>query len=169
MRSISENREESSVIITAKASGDPDVWGRGESEVAMKSLCVGVLLALTFLVAQKASADPCGLCQAYYPCSWSCENCVAGREGPGLWVDGGYCWGTVEEATCGDSGQSAASRFWPASRTIPIEAVRSSGQLSPATSQCSGGASAASWHSAPAGTQSAQLLLAQITAAAPVH
>jgi hypothetical protein len=31
----------------------------------MKKLCVGVLLASAFLFAQAASAEPCGLCQAY--------------------------------------------------------------------------------------------------------
>lgn len=71
----------------------------------MKSLCVGLIFALALLVAQRASADPCGLCQAYYPCSWVCEDCVASREGPGLWTEDGYCWGDVVEATCGDSGQ----------------------------------------------------------------
>ena len=98
--------EKSSTITTAKASGNPDFWGRGESEVAMKKLlCVGLLLALALLFAQTASADPCGLCQSYYPCSWGCENCVAGRDGPGLWFEDGSCWGDIVEATCGDSGQ----------------------------------------------------------------
>ena len=104
----------------------------------MKKLCLGVLLASALLFAQKASAEPCGLCQAYYPCSWSCEDCVAGFGGPGLWIDGGGCWGEVVESTCGESGQ------------------------------CSGGQSlAASWHSAPVWTaeRSTQLLLAQITSA----
>lgn len=97
--------EKSSTTTTAKASGDPDFWGRGESEVAMKKLCVGLLLALGLLFAQTASAEPCGLCQAYYPCSWSCEHCVAGFGGPGLWTFDGYCWGEVVEGTCGDIGQ----------------------------------------------------------------
>lgn len=103
----------------------------------MKKLCVGVLLASALLFAQKASAEPCGLCQAYYPCSWSCEDCVAGFGGPGLWIDGGGCWGEVVESTCGESGQ------------------------------CSGLALAASWHPMPVWTaeRSAQLLLAQILSA----
>lgn len=71
----------------------------------MKKLCVGVLLASAFLFAQAASADPCGLCQAYYPCDWSCEHCVEGMGGPGLWTNDGYCWGEVMSGTCGDTGQ----------------------------------------------------------------
>lgn len=70
----------------------------------MKKLCVGILLASALLFAQPASAEPCGLCQSYYPCDWACEHCVAGREGPGLW-EGGYCWGEVVAGTCGDIGQ----------------------------------------------------------------
>jgi hypothetical protein len=102
--------EKSSTITTANASSNPDFWGRGESEVAMKKLCVGVLLASAWLFAQRASAEPCGLCQAYYPCSWPCEHCVESREGPGLWVDGGYCWGEIVSGTCGDIGQCSAPR-----------------------------------------------------------
>ena len=71
----------------------------------MKKLCVGVLLALALLSAQTASAAPCGLCQAYYPCDWPCEHCVEGREGPGLWDLEGNCWGEIVEGTCGDIGQ----------------------------------------------------------------
>jgi len=71
----------------------------------MKKLCVGVILASALLFAQRVSAEPCGLCQAYYPCSWSCEKCVRGLEGPGLWSQDGYCWGEVVETTCGEFGQ----------------------------------------------------------------
>lgn len=65
----------------------------------MKKLCVGVLFASALLFAQTASAEPCGLCQAYYPCYWPCERCVGG-----WWYDG-YCTGEVVEGTCGDIGQ----------------------------------------------------------------
>jgi len=71
----------------------------------MKKLCVVVLLALPLLFAQTASAAPCGLCQAYYPCHWTCEHCVEGRTGPGLWEFDGNCWGDIVEGTCGDIGQ----------------------------------------------------------------
>lgn len=71
----------------------------------MKKLCAGVLFAFALLFAQTASADPCGLCQAYYPCDWICEHCVEGLGGPGLWEYGGGCWGEVVSGTCGDIGQ----------------------------------------------------------------
>jgi hypothetical protein len=80
----------------------------------MKKLCVGVLLALALLCAQKASAAPCGICQSYYPCYWTCENCVEGRSGPGLWIEDGYCWGDIEESTCGICRQSRASNWYTA-------------------------------------------------------
>lgn len=70
----------------------------------MKKLCVGVFLASALLFAPSAFAEPCGLCQAYYPCSWSCEHCVESSSGPGLWIDGGGCWGDVVPGTCGDTG-----------------------------------------------------------------
>src|SRR6185295_3452567 len=95
--------EPSSTLITPKASGHPGIGG-GEGEVAMKKLCFGLLLASALLFAQAASADPCGLCQAYYPCSWPCEICT------GLWTFDGYCMGEVIEATCGDVGQCTRSR-----------------------------------------------------------
>ena len=65
----------------------------------MKKLCVGVVLASALLFAQTASAEPCGLCQAYYPCYWACEHCT------GRWTFDGYCMGEVIEGTCGDTGQ----------------------------------------------------------------
>ncbi len=71
----------------------------------MKKLCVGVIVGVAFLLAQAASAEPCGLCQAYYPCWWTCEHCVEGRGGPGLWEYGGGCWGEIVSGTCGDTGQ----------------------------------------------------------------
>jgi hypothetical protein len=92
-------QEKSFTTPTAKTSGDPDFRGRGESEVAMKKLCVGLLFGLALLFAQTASAEPCGLCQAYYPCSWACEHCS------GMWTFDGYCMGEVYEGTCGDTGQ----------------------------------------------------------------
>ena len=70
----------------------------------MKKLCVGVLLASALLFAQTASADPCGLCQAYYPCSWPCEHCTK------LWTIDGYCTGEVIQGTCGDVGQCTGPR-----------------------------------------------------------
>ncbi len=76
----------------------------------MKKLCFGVLLASAFLFAQAASADPCGLCQAYYPCDYPCEHCVEGFGGPGLWTNDGYCWGEVESGTCATSGNALSSR-----------------------------------------------------------
>lgn len=76
----------------------------------MKKLCVGVLLASALLFAQTASAEPCGLCQAYYPCSWSCEHCRPGMGGPGFWTFDGYCWGDIEYGTCGDIGQCSGER-----------------------------------------------------------
>jgi hypothetical protein len=71
----------------------------------MKKLCVGVLLVLALFFAQTAYAEPCGLCQAYYPCYWPCEHCVEGNGGPGLWEIGGGCWGEIVGGTCGDIGQ----------------------------------------------------------------
>lgn len=71
----------------------------------MKKLCVGVFLASALLCAQMASASACGLCQSYYPCDWGCEHCVRSFEGPGLWIEDGYCWGEVVYGTCGDIGQ----------------------------------------------------------------
>lgn len=71
----------------------------------MKKLCVGVLFAMALLFAQTASASPCGLCQAYYPCSWACEHCYPGMGGPGYWTVDGYCWGDEVQGTCGDIGQ----------------------------------------------------------------
>ena len=83
----------------------------------MKKLCVGVFLALALLFAQTASAEPCGLCQAYYPCDWPCEHCAEGRGGPGLWEIGGGCWGEIVSGTCGDIGQCG----WdPCTSTSPI-------------------------------------------------
>ena len=96
-------------MTTAKASGERKFRRRGESEVAMKKLCVGVVLASALLFAQSALADPCGLCQAYYPCWWPCQHCVEGNGGPGLWEIDGGCWGVVEEGTCGDIGQCTSS------------------------------------------------------------
>jgi len=75
----------------------------------MKKLCVGILLASALLFAQTASAEPCGLCQAYYPCWWSCEHCRPGLGGPGYWYDG-YCMGDIESGTCGDIGQCTGER-----------------------------------------------------------
>jgi hypothetical protein len=86
----------------------------------MKKLCVGVLFALALLFAQTASAEPCGLCQSYYPCTWACEHCVRGLEGPGYWVDG-YCWGEVVYGTCGDIGQCGAN---PCTSTWAGEAAK---------------------------------------------
>jgi len=72
----------------------------------MKKLCVGVVLGLALLFAQKASAMPCGLCSyGYHPCGWTCENCVPSRGGPGLWIEDGYCWGEIVETTCGEAQQ----------------------------------------------------------------
>lgn len=68
----------------------------------MKKLCVGVMLGLALLFAQKASAAPCGLCSSNYPCHWACEDCVPGRGTPGLWDLDGYCWGDIVETTCGE-------------------------------------------------------------------
>lgn len=65
----------------------------------MKKVCIGLLLVSGLLFAQAASADPCGLCQAYYPCYWPCEHCT------GLWTIDGYCMGEVIQGTCGDVGQ----------------------------------------------------------------
>lgn len=70
----------------------------------MKKLCVGVLSVFALLFAQTAFAEPCGLCQAYYPCDWACEHCARGPNGPGMWVDGS-CWGDVIYGTCGDINQ----------------------------------------------------------------
>jgi hypothetical protein len=95
----------------------------------MKKLCIGVLLASALLFAQTASAEPCGICQAYYPCSWSCENCEPGFGGPGLWVDGGYCWGEVVESTCGESGQ--CSGLLSASNACFESVVHQGAQSSP--------------------------------------
>src|SRR5689334_19997797 len=75
-----------------------------ESEATMKKLCVGVLLGSALLFAQTASADPCGLCQAYYPCNWPCEHCTR------LWTIDGYCTGEVIQGTCGDVGQCSQLR-----------------------------------------------------------
>lgn len=69
-----------------------------------KTLFVGVLLASALLFAPTASADPCGLCQAYYPCWWPCEHCVGIGGRPALWIDGN-CMGEVVSGTCGDVGQ----------------------------------------------------------------
>ena len=72
----------------------------------MKKLCVGVLLASALLFATPASAGPCwGVCQAYYPCSWSCEHCYPGLGGPGYWTVDGYCMGDEVSGTCGDINQ----------------------------------------------------------------
>ena len=65
----------------------------------MKKLWIGILLASALLFAPSASADPCGLCQAYYPCYWPCEHCT------GLWTIDGYCMGEIIQGTCGDIGQ----------------------------------------------------------------
>jgi hypothetical protein len=79
----------------------------------MKKLTAGLLLGFALLFAQAASASPCSICQPYYPCSWTCENCVRSIEGPGMWIEDGYCWGEMQESTCGESGicahQSSAS------------------------------------------------------------
>jgi hypothetical protein len=92
----------------------------------MKKLCVGVLLALALLSAQAAFADPCGLCQAYYPCSWSCEHCVGIGGRPALWIDGN-CTGEVVSGTCGDVGQCSGlqASIWscePAATPAPAPA-----------------------------------------------
>lgn len=71
----------------------------------MKKLCVGSVLAFALLLlALPASAQtPCGaVCQAYYPCDYACDLCVGD---PGLWEDGGGCWGEIVSGTCGDIGQ----------------------------------------------------------------
>lgn len=68
----------------------------------MKKLCFGVLLGLALLFPQIASASACGLCQSYYPCDWACEHCVRSFEGPGLWIEDGYCWGTIVPGVCGN-------------------------------------------------------------------
>lgn len=91
----------------------------------MKKLCVGVLLASALLFAQTASAGPCGLlCQAYVPCSLSCEDCVADLGSPGLWVSDGYggyyCWGEVVESTCGEYGQCNGGLLASTSCFAPI-------------------------------------------------
>jgi hypothetical protein len=65
----------------------------------MKKLCIGVVLGLALLFAQKASASPCGLCSSNYPCNWSCEDCTGT---PGLWTEDGGCWGEIVETTCGE-------------------------------------------------------------------
>jgi hypothetical protein len=97
--------------ITAKASGNPDFWGRGESEVAMKKLFVGVLLASALLFAQMASAGACGYdCQSFSPCYWACQDCVAGSGGPGYWIGDGECWGDIVDSTCGEYGQCGQPR-----------------------------------------------------------
>lgn len=79
----------------------------------MKKLCVGVLLAFGLLSAQTVSATPCTLCTIYNPCDTICEHCYPGLEGPGYWIDGGYCWGEMVVGSCGDygpcSGQPASS------------------------------------------------------------
>lgn len=87
----------------------------------MKKLCVGLFFALALLCAQTASAEPCGLCQAYYPCDWSCEHCVRGPEGPGFWFEGGYCWGEVVSGTCGDIGQCGWNPCTSTSPNAPAE------------------------------------------------
>lgn len=75
----------------------------------MKKLCLGVLsLALVLLSAGAASAEPCGLCQAFYPCDRPCQHCVEGNGGPGLWEIDGGCWGEIVEGTCGDTGNCGA-------------------------------------------------------------
>ena len=68
----------------------------------MKKLCVGVVLGLALLFAQNASADPCGLCHSYYPCHWTCEDCVPAWGQPGLWDYDGFCWGEIVQTTCGE-------------------------------------------------------------------
>lgn len=76
-----------------------------EKESAMKKLYAGTVLALALLFApQMASAqNPCGaVCQAYYPCDYACDLCVGD---PGLWEEGGGCWGEIVSGTCGDIGQ----------------------------------------------------------------
>lgn len=70
----------------------------------MKIPRLGALWLLLLAIAPIASADPCGSCQAFYPCELSCELCVEGRGGPGLWMDGS-CWGEIAISTCGESGQ----------------------------------------------------------------
>jgi hypothetical protein len=72
----------------------------------MKKLCAGLFL-VSALFAQMASATACSLCQPSYPCSWTCEICARGIEGPGLWIEDGYCWGEMRESTCGESGVCA--------------------------------------------------------------
>jgi hypothetical protein len=114
--SITPFEENVFTITTGQGPRRSNFRGRGESEVAMKKLGVGVFLALAFLFAQTASAEPCGRCQAYYPCDWSCEHCVRGIEGPGYWIEDGYCWGEVVYGTCGDIGQCGANpctSTWP--------------------------------------------------------
>ncbi|HYG65203.1 MAG TPA: hypothetical protein VEL74_21660 [Thermoanaerobaculia bacterium] len=71
----------------------------------MKKLYVGTVLTLALLFApQMASAQtPCtAVCQAHYPCDYSCDLCVGD---PGLWEDGSGCWGEIVSGTCGDIGQ----------------------------------------------------------------
>ncbi|HEV8577759.1 MAG TPA: hypothetical protein VGX68_01655 [Thermoanaerobaculia bacterium] len=93
----------------------------------MKKLCVGMLLASALLFAQAVSADPCGLCQAYYPCYWPCEHCT------GLWTIDGYCQGEVIEGTCGDIGQCSGQPGASACSYTPVidQAVHSESAAQP--------------------------------------
>lgn len=71
----------------------------------MKKLyVVTVLMGALLFASRTASAQtPCtAVCQAYYPCDYSCDLCVGD---PGLWEEGGGCWGEIVSGTCGDIGQ----------------------------------------------------------------
>ena len=100
-----------------------------------KTLCLGVLLASALLFAPSASADPCGLCQAYYPCSWPCEHCVGIGGRPALWIDGN-CMGEVVSGTCGDVGQcsglTAIESCAPAAGVQPERVAQASPDPMPA-------------------------------------
>lgn len=71
----------------------------------MKKVYAGTVLSLALLLAPQLAfaQNPCGaVCQAYYPCDYPCDLCVGD---PGLWEEGGGCWGEIVSGTCGDIGQ----------------------------------------------------------------
>jgi hypothetical protein len=71
----------------------------------MRKLYAGTVLTLALLFAPQATfaQSPCwGVCQSYYPCDYACDLCEGD---PGLWEEGGGCWGEIVSATCGDIGQ----------------------------------------------------------------
>ncbi|MDX1999368.1 MAG: hypothetical protein SF066_16740 [Thermoanaerobaculia bacterium] len=95
----------------------------------MKQAFFGVVVLLALVGAPALSAEPCGLCQAFYPCDWSCEHCVESSAGPGLWEYGGGCWGEIVAGTCGDTGQCG----WTGCATIdPLAPVVEAPPMTPA-------------------------------------